>query len=236
MNKILNAFLDSLYLNKCIICNSIIDEEGLCDNCADKLLPISEETCFKCGINLKRCECDRYFYHFDGIVAPFFNEGFAKNAIYEFKFLRSYKCLNYFSDLMAEYAEKTFGIENIDIVCFIPASKKSLKSRGFNQSELFAEKISKKLDLPLCRDLLVKSDKVLTQHNLGIRGRFENVRKAYSVKEQVKGKNILLVDDIKTTGATLDECARQLKFAGANSVYCITALISRANKECSDIT
>ena len=236
MNKLLEAFLDTLYLHKCIVCDSIIYSEGLCENCKDKLPIISEETCFHCGIDLKHCECDRYFYHFDGIVAPFFNEGFVKDAIYELKFMHNFKCINYVSSLMADYTVQTFGRENIDLICFVPASNKSYRRRGFNQSELFAERIAEKLRIPLSRDKLVKSDKVLTQHILGINDRFTNVRKAYSVNGKVTGKNILLVDDIKTTGATLDECARQLKFAGANAVYCVTALISRKENEDTDIT
>ena len=133
---------------------------------------------------------------------------------------------------MAIAAASKFGAENIDIVTFVPADKKSLRARGYNQSEFFAKNIAEYLDKPLERDILRKRDKVKTQHDIGnIKDRYSNVFNAFYSVKRADGMNVLLVDDIKTTGATLDACARELKFAGANKVFCVTALVTRRKKE-----
>lgn len=98
-------------------------------------------------------------------------------------------------------------------------------SRGFNQTEVMAKIISDILGVPLINALkCVKF--VHSQHELGIKQRRENVKDMYVPTGSLRGKSLLLVDDIKTTGATLNECAVQLLSAGADCVYCVTALIS----------
>jgi ComF family protein len=225
--KIIEAFLEMLYPPKCIVCGRAINSEGYCRRCENKIQPIEGETCFGCGLEKKLCRCRWYIYHFDGITAPYYNQDYAKQAIYDFKFKGLYRCVNTFADVMSDKVVETFGIENIDIVCCVPLSKEGFARRGFNQSELFAQKISKSLEKPLYSNLITKLDSVKTQHKITtVRERFLNVRGGYKVNMKIRGKNILLVDDIKTTGASLDECARQLKFAGADNVYCVTALIT----------
>ena len=178
----LDAVFEFLYPPKCIICEKLIADYGYCDDCNGKLKPISEHQCSQCGLDDKNCECKRRIYHFDAIAAPYFNEGYAKQGIYDLKFRRKFYCLRPFGKEMARVVKKNFGVENIDLVCCVPIKPESLYDRGFNQSDVLAREIA---------------------------------------------KNILLVDDIKTTGATIDECSRQLKFAGANKVYCVTALVTR---------
>ena len=231
MNKIIEAFLDTLYPPKCPICDKALLLEDYCDRCKGLVEPIDDETCFSCGMNVKNCECSRFIYHFDGMVAPYYNDGYAQEVIYNYKFNRKFTCVPLVGDVMAKAASDKFGRENIDIITFVPASSRSLRQRGFNQSQLLAEHISKTLDIPLESDILQKYDKRKTQHEIkSITERFMNARDSYYFTKNVSNKNILLVDDIKTSGATLDECARQLKFAGANMVYCVTALVSKGAK------
>ncbi|MEE1238890.1 MAG: hypothetical protein UHO61_03080, partial [Acutalibacteraceae bacterium] len=101
--------------------------------------------------------------------------------------------------------------------------------RGFNQSRVLAEKIAEILGIPIADELVcLKNGK--RQHDLFGKERFENVKGRYKAKTGTKGKMLLLVDDIKTTGATLNECAKQLCLSGADGVYCVTALISVREK------
>ena len=165
-------------------------------------------------------------------MAPYYNVGFAKDAIYSLKFGGRFACVKPFADEMADLAIKTFGKENIDIICFVPANKRSLYTRGFNQCELLAKEISERTGIPLKKRILAKREDTKIQHDIkNLEDRFKNVRDAYYYTERIKGKIVLLVDDIKTTGASLDECARQLKFAGAERVLCVTALISSLKKK-----
>lgn len=236
--SIKDDFLEIFYPPKCIVCNDVIMDEGYCNNCIDKIKTITEPTCFSCGIDLKQCECNRYVYHFDGITAPYFNETYAQEAVYDLKFKRRFNCLKTFSTQMALRALKVFGKENIDVVCFVPATKKSLNMRGFNQSMLFAREIAKAINVKIDYSVLQKKEDTATQHSFSSAyDRYRNIRNSYYTTHRMDGLSVLLVDDIKTTGASLDECARQLKFAGAERVYCVTALISRLkNKKTNNST
>ena len=152
--------------------------------------------------------------------------------MYELKFHNKFNCLRPFGKEMSKCVKRDFGIENIDLICYVPAKKSTLYTRGFNQSELFAKEISFNLNLKFSKDLIKYRVEGKTQHRLKtVEDRFKNVRNLFKVTKKLSGKNILLVDDIKTTGASLDECARQLKFAGADKVYCVTALVTRVKKD-----
>ncbi len=228
--KLIDAIIDTLYPHKCPVCDKAVISEQFCDRCAGWIEVIKEETCFRCGLNVKSCDCKKHVYHFDGVVAPYYNEDCAQIMVYRFKFKKRFTCVPILGKIMAEAAAKKFGKENIDFITFVPMSLIPYRIRGFNQSELLAEKIAQNLNIELDREILKKRKKVKTQHDIkSISERFKNVRDAFYYTKEIKGKNVLLVDDIKTSGATLDECARQLKFAGANMVYCVTALVSNHN-------
>ena len=98
--------------------------------------------------------------------------------------------------------------------------------RGYNQSEILAKGVAQNLKLPLY-DLLKVKEARKRQHEVSkFKERFNNVNGVYEVKDKLKFKNVLLIDDIKTTGATLDECAKCLKLKGVENVYCLTALVT----------
>lgn len=231
MGKLADFFLEMIYPPMCVICDRPLEKDGYCKRCNGLVEKISEETCFNCGIEAGHCECDRFYYHFDGVVAPYYNEDFAQRIVYKLKFEEKYSCATVFGQDMAIAAAAKFGVENIDLVTFVPADKKSLMNRGYNQSELFAKRVAEVLDKRLDGGILGKSDNIKTQHDIDNVGeRYGNVFNAFYSLKRVDGMNILLVDDIKTTGATLDACARELKFAGANRVFCVTALVTRRKK------
>lgn len=111
-----------------------------------------------------------------------------------------------------------------DVLIPIPLSRKKLKSRGFNQSEEIAKKLSKELEIPVIADCLIKIKETPAQTELSREERRENIKGAFEIKEKekVQDKKILLVDDFYTTGATMEEAARILKEAGAKEVWGIT--------------
>ncbi len=106
----------------------------------------------------------------------------------------------------------------------VPLSKKRLKWRGFNQSEEIGKELSEFLEIPLINDVLFKTKEALPQIELDDEAREENVKGAFLLKnkEKIKGRKILLVDDVYTTGSTLEESARLLKAAGAKEVWGVT--------------
>lgn len=227
-----NILLDALFPKQCVCCNEIIDtDEELCDNCIRNIERVdSTKRCKKCGLEKKTCECYKYVYHFEECIAPFFNEGIARRGMYAFKFKRKAHYAVYFADEMAKSIKSEWGDKKFDVICYVPTTTRSFLKRGFNQSYLLAQRLSGLLRIPVVKDSLYGKFRLKFQHSLKRDKRFKAVRdKYYFNRERSKdlvGKTVLLVDDIKTTGATLDECARQLLFSGANTVYAVCALIT----------
>lgn len=227
LKTIFNTLINALFPQRCIVCNKLSEEDSFfCKDCQGKIQPIADKICLGCGREQENCDCDRFIYHFDGMIAPFANDGQAKNTFYSFKFGSDFSSVDYFAQNMAYAFKEHFGDIQIDLMCYVPLSEGELYKREFDKCQMLAQKISLLLKIPL-ENILCKEENVPTQHDLTFDNRFDNVRNAYGTTKKVKGKNILLIDDIKTTGATLDSCARELKFAGAKKVYCLTALSSQ---------
>lgn len=226
------ALIKSVFHPKtCAGCGAIIDEgEALCDYCHEMLVRCDPlKRCIKCGLSEANCCCNRKIFHFDGCVAPFINTAVAQNAVYSFKFARKMIIGEFLAEQMALSVKNEYRDIKFDGVCFVPMLKRKRLRRGFNQSRVLAEKIADLLGLPLY-NLLICRKNAPSQHGLKAKERFLNVKGMYQASVQAKGKTLLLVDDIKTTGATLDECAKQLLLSGAAGVYCVTALITESRK------
>lgn len=215
----------------CAACGEVTDNgEPLCDYCREMLKPINPlKRCISCGNDKSDCECRYRVFHFDGLIAPFENKDAARLGVYSFKFGRKMSNAGYFAEQMAFCVKNEYRGINFDAVTFVPMHRLRFLKRGFNQSRVLAERISEISGLPLEDTLLcLKNGK--RQHDLFGKDRAKNVIGRYRANINAKGKTLLLVDDIKTTGATLDECAKQLFLAGADKVYCVTALISTRSK------
>ena len=106
---------------------------------------------------------------------------------------------------------------------------KQIKARGYNQSKLLAKSVSEYSSGEL-KELLFKVKSISKQSRLNAAARASNIKGAFSCGEDLNGKNILLVDDIYTTGSTLNECSRVLKHCGANEIYCLTFASTRMKK------
>jgi competence protein ComFC len=142
-------------------------------------------------------------------------DDFAKNIIYKFKTGEKY-LFEPLGFLMKDKIEKS-GL-CVDLLAYVPVTAKVLKKRGYNQSELLARYISKELDLP-CHGEFYKTKDSDFQKNITAAERRKNIKGVFKLKGDVKDKNILVIDDVITTGSTLSECARVFKNAGAKNVY-----------------
>lgn len=232
LKKIKHFILDNilwLFLTKhCCYCNEVIDKnEDMCDACKENLPVISGEKCKFCGAGKDRCDCKHHKMGYDGITSPFYYEGGIKEGIRKLKFNGKEHIAYYLAQDMAKSVKSDFGDVKFDFICFVPFTNVQKIIRNYNQSELLAENLSKMLKIPLKR-VLVKLFETDIQHNMSMRNRKGNIFGVYDVKgnAHLNGKTVLLVDDIKTTGATLDECAWLLKIRGAEKVYCVTAALT----------
>ncbi len=225
----LNNIVAAFFPNMCASCKTIIDkDEFLCDYCYSMLeTPKDENICSKCGCGKHLCQCKNRKFYFDFMTSPYYNVTVAKNAMYSLKFGRNIPVARFFAERMSISIKQKFFDASFDYVSFVPMTPTSKRARGFNQSEILAKQIAEILQIPIREDLLYSRRKKRPQHKTPLKKRFANVKDNYRSNASIKGKSILLVDDIKTTGATLNECSKALKKAGAQTVYCVTGLISK---------
>ncbi len=231
LKHIKDIFLWLFLTEHCKYCNSLIEKgKVLCEECSKSLPEIRGERCSFCGAGKERCGCKKRRMGYDGITSPFYYEGGIKKGIGKLKFNGKEHIAYSLAEDMAKSVKSDFGEVKFDFICFVPFTAMQKIRRDYNQSELLAEHLSKMLKIPH-KSILVKLFETDTQHSKSIRNRRGNIFGVYDIKENadLKNKTVLLVDDIKTTGATLDECAWILKIRGARAVYCATAAITGKN-------
>ena len=206
----------------CIICNRECDHTtyGICDKCFNKL-PFIEKPCVKCGRESKTVRCVSCLGHkrnFDFARSVFNYEGRMRELYLSYKYDEdTYLAAQFASFLINAY--RGLGI-HCDGVCGVPSYQKR-KSKYLNHSELLAKTVADALGLPIVDGLRKK--KVPKQVGLTGDERRKNAIGAYYVEgDEFKGKTMLVVDDVFTTGSTVDSVSATLKRAGALKVYCLT--------------
>lgn len=219
---IFKTLISAIYPNKCICCGEILDEDvSLCNNCNDTIERVNlADICLACGLEKDNCVCKYNVFRFNALVCAFKNTGHARRAYYAYKFGKKQHYVKFFAEEVHKVIKHCYDDINFDIVCAVPTFQRF----GYDHSGYIAKAIAEKLDTPFADNLLCCLKKGKKQHKSTIVERLHNVDGKYSANYRVDNKKILLIDDIKTTGATVDECARTLLFAGADCVYCATVL------------
>lgn len=215
---------------KCIVCGQELKEKtqyGMCGTCLQALPFHSGKICYRCGDSIVgtgsyclSCKDSQKDYEF--ARAPFLYEGAIQTLIYKLKYAKS----KYLAPFLSAFLVDEFVKQDwqIDLVVPVPLHSKREKERGFNQAELLCCLFNEKLHIPIITNNLVRVKHTRTQTKLTKKQRKDNLEKAFQVlqKSEFKNKNILLIDDVFTTGATIEECSEVLKKAGAKNVYAIT--------------
>lgn len=219
----------AFFPKRCEICGSVIClDEARCEEC-EGLKYIDEPICLKCGCSKDDCVCKRRKREteYNAVIAPFYYGGSVANGILNLKMNEMPKLARAHGKEIANAVKKHYGDIDFDLVTFVPIHKKNETARGFNQARLLAEIVSDECGIPL-KDVLIKKHKTKMQKRQGEADRFVNMYGVFELKENesVSGANILLIDDVKTTGSTLTSVALTLKAYGAKSVYCaVTAIV-----------
>lgn len=214
---------------RCKYCGRVIvPKDDLCEDCKTALPIINEPVCRYCGCSKEDCSCNKKKNYYSEIVAPFYYEGAIKSAVNRMKFKSNALICKTMADDMYKVFLREYKDIDFDFICFVPFSPSNIKSKEFNQSEVIAKLLSEKTGIGVTDALCCLFD-IKSQHFLKGDGRRGNVVGAYDIKQNfsVEGKTVLLVDDIKTTGSTLDECAKMLRIYGAEKVYAITFAITK---------
>lgn len=225
--KLKNAFVETISpTSRCMLCGvDVFDESGFCEKCLSKVTFNNGKTCLRCGVALHgeenycgNCAFDKVY--FDRAYSPLCYGGGVQQAILSMKYSGFATNAKVFAGYLARCCEQ--NRIQFDVVTFVPMTKISQKRRGYNQARLLAESFCDIMKAEPPRELLFKVKDTVPQENLGHAERKENLIAAFAAKEDLHGKTVLVIDDVKTTGATLNECAKALKKKGAQKVVCLT--------------
>lgn len=232
---ILRSLLDVLLPPLCHLCKEFIPDAGevhICDSCRRGLPLVGPSRCTICGIPFAGVggshpcgDCLAAPPGYDAAAAPLLYEAPVSGLIHDYKY-RHQTHLRRPLALLALEGEAGFLADSIpDLIMPVPLHRCRLGQRGFNQALLMAELVAARLQRPLVRRELQRIRPTQPQIGLSADERRHNVRGAFALgrPDRVAGRRILLVDDVLTTGSTVDECARVLKRAGAESVRVLTA-------------
>lgn len=223
----LSLFLSFLFPRRCPICHHILknQESLICPNCYKKVVFVREPACFCCGKPLRKEEtefcsdCRKHPKTFKkGIALCVYNDK-VRDSLAAIKYQNQKEYADFYILEIKKRKLKQLKNLRIDLVLPVPLHKRKKRQRGFNQAMLFAEGIGDMLCVPASASVLFRTKYTKPLKSLNPRERLISMEHSFWASDEVKGKRVLLVDDIYTTGATAESCTRALKAAGAEDVW-----------------
>lgn len=222
-----------LYPRHCPFCDGLLkdDEPYLCRSCAKKIKFISGPVCMKCGRPLdsdtaEYCDsCRRKEHRYIQGFAPFIYRGMAQASIMKFKYGERAEYARFYAEAILRYGRRKIRDWDIGAVIPVPVHPLRYCARGYNQAQVLAEELAGKLGVPELGYLVRRVRNTKPQKGLTPSGRRKNLHGAFRVDEGVTfPENVLLVDDIYTTGTTIDELASVVADHGAKNIWfvCVT--------------
>ena len=212
------ALLDLLFPPRCVVCRRVGD--WFCSACRQTIEKILPPICNRCGRPLRHPECSycqKLPLQIDGTRATAFFEGSLRTAIHAFKYSHRVELANPLGELLSDYM--ALHPHPVDALIPVPLHAERERARGYNQSKLLAQVLSQQSQLPVWDDALTRTRHTRPQVELDAVDRRANVHDAFIATQRVRGAQILLIDDVCTTGATMDACGIALKERGAKSVW-----------------
>lgn len=231
--------VEIIYPLTCPICMEVLDKKidnkiYVCDKCKKKLSYIESPRCLKCGKPVDNTEvefcydCSRVKHIYTQGVGVWAYTHEIKNSIYQFKYHNKREYGEFYGIELKNHYGSIINNWDADVLIPVPLHKSKLRKRGYNQAEIIARSIGKLMDIPVDSDMLTRKKKTLAQKELNDKERQKNLENAFLISEDVvKYKKVILVDDIYTTGTTIDECAKILIDAGVNKVFYISLCIGK---------
>lgn len=237
--KFLSQLIDIVYPPRCHICSRFLSADErppssyyLCNNCLAGLTPITHPICTICGHPFLTsigqdhlCEnCLRKKPWYDFLRSPYLYSGPLMESIQRFKYNSETHLTSSLGELLSNFAREWIPNPKDFLIVPVPLHRCRLRERGFNQSLLLARVLSSDLGAPLDYLSLIRKRNTRAQTGLKKEERKKNVKDAFSITYPliIKNKKIILVDDVFTTGYTLNECSRTLKKSGATTIICLT--------------
>ena len=222
--------LQLLFPTRCPVCDRIVKPFGekICLECLPKLRAVTPPWCMKCGKKIQGDEelctdCKNRNHTFDR-ARTLYEYGTAAPSIYRLKYKGRQEYADFFGEEMGKYLGEFIRRVSPDVLVPVPLHRKKQKRRGYNQAACLARALGKSLNLPVDEKLVKRVRNTAPMKRLNPTERQNNLKKAFIIgRNDVKlYDRVILVDDIYTTGTTLDEIAALLKAGGVSEVYCVT--------------
>lgn len=232
--KLIEFLKDLLFPKRCPICDDILPfgKYDICEDCKTKVVYIEEPFCMKCGKALSHeaeycndCVGGRHIYEQGCSV---FDYGSIAGSLYRFKNRNRREYAQFYATQMIKRRGDWIRSIHPDAFIPVPIHKSKKRQRGYNQSKLLADALSEVTSIPVFDDVIIRAKKTTPLKDLSLSERQKYLKKAFKVvRNDVKLKTIIIIDDIYTTGSTVDEMAAVLKEQFDCKIYFMTVTIGR---------
>lgn len=229
MQEFWENILNMIYPRHCPICHEILrDQKKLaCPDCFRKLHPLMGARCKKCGKPVEKeaeycLDCGKYKRYFEEGRGAFLYDSMWKNSLMRYKYFGCREYADFYAYVLYKVAERDIRRWKPDLILAVPMHPTKERIRGFNQSRLLAEGISRYSGILADFTIVKKTQKTKSQKKLRAEERRRNLKDAFLVTASLDGKRILVIDDVFTTGSTMDAMAVKLKKHGAEKVFFLT--------------
>ncbi len=237
----LESIVTILYPRRCPICGEIVKPRGqlVCPPCKLKLKPIEEPRCKKCSKPIESEEreychdCETKNHHYSKGYAMWVYDSSMKKSIADFKFHGRREYSDFYIDEIIKHYGNEIKSMAPEVLVPIPIHKSKLMQRGYNQADILAKGIGKKLNITVLSHLLQRDKKTLPQKLLNDKERLKNLEKAFTYSAEESNKilkpihKVMLIDDIYTTGSTIEACSNILLQNGIEEVYFLSICIGK---------
>ena len=223
------AAADLIFPKRCVLCDEIIPfdrrKEGICDRCRSKIRYIREPFCMRCGRQLgkdqeeycKDCSSRKYVFLQN---VTLYDYGSVADSLFRFKYRGRREYARFYGEELYRGYREWLAVRKPDALIPVPCHSSRRRQRGYNQAELLAEALSAVSGIPVKKDLIQRIHKTGPQKNLTLRERQNNLKKAFKIcQNDVKLSTIVIIDDIYTTGSTMDAMAEELHRNGVRKIY-----------------
>lgn len=232
---------DLLFPRRCPVCGKIVEpkEDLICSGCVSRLAPVKPPTCLKCGKEIygeqaEYCfDCVRHKRTFDsGAALLNYNEA-ARHSLAAVKYKNKREYLDFYSAAMAYRFRKLVFSWKADVLVPVPVHPSRKRRRGYNQAEELAKRLSREWGILMEDQLLIRSRKTAPQRDLNPQERLKNLQEAFRLHPRYQAGEmkirlpqcVVLVDDIYTTGSTIEACSRVLREAGVPRIHFLAVCI-----------
>ena len=225
-----------LFPRRCPVCGEVVQPFGhlICPKCVKELSPVKQPVCLRCGKEIdggvaEYCpDCTKKKRTFERNFALLNYDGVASRSMSAVKYRGRREYLDFYGQAVCLRYGRAIRRASPDVIVPVPVHPSRKRQRGFNQAELLAERIGRRLEIPVCAKGLRRVKKTLPQKQLNQEERLRNLQRAFVPGRLPKGvRTVLLVDDIYTTGSTMEACGQALKTMGVEKVYGVTLCIGR---------